>query len=188
MVLAKPGQSTGVRRDLRSLSVQGSQPHKKAHGPSMVAPSTDLLLWEAFPIRHGGCFPVSGCSGSLSPSWKYLCTTAVPQLSLTELGYQSRQASPCHLVRCPCAGRLWQGLHDLLHVTHGRGQKSTHLMCAPCHQGAVGAAHSTDLRCFLKLLFLFPFSTMYLKHLNISRSPGQFFQCPIWVQDALFSV
>lgn len=41
--------------------------------------------------------------------------------------------------------------------------------------------------CFLKLHVLFPFSTMYLKHC-ISRSPGQLFQCSIWVQEALLPV
>lgn len=185
---------TGLRRDLRSLSIHGSQPHNMAHGPSVVPPSTASLLWEAVPIRHRRrCFPVSGCSGSLSPSWKYLCTTAVPQLSLTELGYQSRQISPCQVSLCRqamargsltcCTSPMEEGrrAHNSC-VCCGR-----HLTDATCHQGAVGAAHSVDFQGFLKSCLLFLFSTMYLKH-PISKSPGQLFQCPVWVQDALFSV
>lgn len=118
----------GVRRDLKPLRVQGSQPHiNMAHGLSVVPPSTALLLWETFPIRHRRrCFPVSGCSGSLSPS-----SVSVHNISSSAEPHRTgiSEQTKLHLLRCPCAGRLWQGAQDWLHVTHGRGQKSTGLMC-----------------------------------------------------------
>lgn len=142
---------------------------------------TTRLTGPAFPITHRRSLLVSGCSGSLSPSWKYLYTTAVPQLSLTELGYRSRQASPCQV---PLCRQATAGGSVTCCTSPMEGGRRAHDSCmlwvtsARCYLSPGGCMSCTFYRLqrFLKLHILFPFSTVYLKHC-ISGSPDQFFQC-----------